>query len=101
MQQPISPSDVQAIAPVRPYKPDGVTPLNGLLSLLGAMVVTGLVLGFAAHHIQKLFWLIILFPLGMGFVLGGVGVWCIGKGKIRNRLVGGCMGFLGGRWRCW
>ncbi len=81
---------------VRPYKPDGGITQSGLISMLAAMIVTGGVLGFAAHHVNKYFWLIFLFPAGIGFVLGFVGNWCIGKGRIRNQFVGGAMGFLGG-----
>jgi hypothetical protein len=87
---------LQQISPVVPYKPDGGYTQSGLMSMLGAMVVVGGVLGYAAHHIQQYFWLILLFPAAMGFVLGWVGVWCIGKGRIRNQFIGGAMGFVGG-----
>jgi hypothetical protein len=81
---------------VRPYAPDGGTTMPGIMMLVGALVVTGAVLGFIAHFIAQAFYLILVFPVLIGLGIGAVGVRMVKAGRVRNPWIGGIAGFLGG-----
>lgn len=80
----------------KPYKPDNGFTVNGLVLLTTALALAGSALGYVAHHISRHFWLVLIFPLLLGFALGWVGVKMIVQGKIRNPWIGGFAGLLGG-----
>lgn len=81
---------------VTPYRPDGgFTPKNSAL-LLGGYLFAGAVLGIVAYFVSKAIWLILIFPLLIGFILGGIGIAIVQKTKIRNPVLAGIAGFLGG-----
>ena len=83
---------------VRPYTPDGGFHTSGLGMLFPALIVAGGILGYIAHlisfHLE--FYLIVMFPLGIGFGVGFVGQLMVKKGRIRNPYLGGAAGFLAG-----
>ena len=81
---------------VRPYQPDGGFTASGLITMLGAMLVAGAAIGFAAHFVSKLFYLIILFPVLIGLFLGAVGTRLVKFANLRNPLLGGLAGLVGG-----
>jgi len=81
---------------VRPYQPDGGFTTSGLVTMLGAMLVAGAGIGFAAHWVSQLFYLIILFPILIGLFLGAVGMRLVKFANLRNPLLGGLAGFVGG-----
>jgi hypothetical protein len=81
---------------VTPYKPDGGTTTPGLMMLVGAIVVTGAILGFVAHFVAQAFYLILVFPVLIGLGLGAVGIRMVKAGRVRNPIIGGVAGFLGG-----
>ncbi len=81
---------------VRPYRPDGGFTASGLITMLGAMLVAGAAIGFAAHFVSKLFYLIILFPILIGLFLGAVGTRLVKFANLRNPLLGGLAGLVGG-----
>lgn len=81
---------------VNPYTPDRGITAPGVVMLISALVLIGAGLGFVAHFISQYFYLILLFPAAIGFVLGLVGAAMVKKGRIRNPLIGGLAGFLGG-----
>lgn len=91
-----TPSPLPPSYTVKPYKPDGGTTMPGLMMLVGAIVVTGAILGFIAHFVAQAFYLILIFPVLIGFGLGAVGVRMVNAGRVRNPLIGGVAGFLGG-----
>ena len=70
--------------------------MPGLMMLVGALVVTGAVLGFVAHFVAQAFYLILVFPFLIGLGLGAVGVRMVRAGRVRNPLIGGLAGFVGG-----
>ena len=80
----------------RPYSPDGGYEVRGVVMLVSSLVVTGGALGYLAHLVSQWFYLILLFPLAIGFALGAVGAWMARSGRVRNPLIGGLAGFLGG-----
>lgn len=67
-----------------PYKPSGKCPQNGLIMLLIAAVVGSLVVGVAYHLVTRMVNLLILFPLGVGYLIGMAMTYVIVKGKRRN-----------------
>ena len=81
---------------VRRYKPDGGTSVAGLMMLVGALAVTGAVLGYAAHWISRYVYLIIIFPALIGAALGAIGSRMVTSGRIRNPWLAGFAGFVGG-----
>jgi hypothetical protein len=92
-----SPADVNYPSfPVQPYRSDNGFSAPGLIMLITAMTLAGAVLGYVAHFIGQWFYLILLFPIGIGFVLGLVGQAMVKQGRIRNALIGGLAGIFGG-----
>jgi hypothetical protein len=81
---------------VQPYQPDGGFTASGLVTMLGAMLVAGALIGFAAHWVSQLFYLIVLFPILIGLALGFVGKRLVKFANLRNPLLGGLAGFVGG-----
>ncbi|WP_428939475.1 hypothetical protein [Fontivita pretiosa] len=81
---------------VSDYHPDGGVSAAGFGMLVSALVLIGAALGFVAHWVSQYFWLILLFPIGIGLILGFVGQRMVKSGRIRNPAVGGLAGFLGG-----
>ena len=80
----------------RPYVPSGTSDSGALPivfgATLGAAIGAGLVEGFVAQW----FSLLLLFPLVLGGVVGGVGNHFVGKGRARNPLVVGVIGLVMG-----
>lgn len=64
--------------------------------LISSMALAGGLIGFAAHYVEKLFWLIILFPLGIGLILGFVGTAMVKRAHLRSPMIGALAGFFGG-----
>lgn len=79
----------------KPYRPDGGFEVGGLLMLTGAVVVIGGVLGYAAHVVSGYFWLILAFPICLGFALGMAATYCVAQGRLRSPLIAGAVTLLG------
>ena len=79
-----------------PFQPDGGCSVGGLILLGGSGVLSGLVLGALAGFVSQWFYLIILFPVGIGLGVGAVGAFAVKSGKVRMPLLCGAAGFLGG-----
>ena len=77
------------IYPVTPYRPDGGVEAAGLLMLVGASVVVGGAVALAAHLLSQYVWVVVAFPAGMGALLGGAALYCIGRGRVRSPLIAG------------
>jgi hypothetical protein len=84
------------VYPVRPYRPDRISPTGGMLMLLAAMVIAGGILGFVVHIVRQYFYLILIFPVLIGLFMGAVGVRMVHMGRIRNPWVAGLAAFFGG-----
>jgi hypothetical protein len=80
----------------QPYVPDGGASITGSMLLMVVLLLFGAALGFVAHLVRQYFYLILIFPALIGLALGAVGVRIVRKGKIRNPLLGGVAGFVGG-----
>jgi hypothetical protein len=79
-----------------PYQADGGYTLGGVFMLIAALAAVGAVLGYIVHIISQWFYLILFFPLFIGFVIGAVGIRMVKVGRIRNPWLGGLAGFLAG-----
>jgi hypothetical protein len=79
-----------------PYRPDGGFRTSGLILLFTTLLIVGAVLGVAAFFISKFVYLIVLFPVLIGLALGFSGIWAVKQGNIRNPLIGGLAGLVGG-----
>ncbi len=81
---------------VEPYRTDGGISLGGAFQLIGLLGLTGIILGAIASYISQYFYLILLFPFGIGIVVAFVGNFCIRKFHIRRPLTCGVAGFVAG-----
>lgn len=73
----------------QPYAPDGSAPPLGLGLTLGGGLVAAVVVGSLIGIIGQWLYLVLLFPLMIGFALGGIGMGLIKVGKLRNPLLAG------------
>ncbi len=69
---------------MKPYQPSLAAPVKGLLILLLAVILGGAVLGALISLLSNLLYLIILFPIGMGWLGGKLVAAAVRAGKIRN-----------------
>lgn len=81
---------------VSEYRPDGGFSVPGVGMLVSALVLIGAALGFVAHWVSQYIYLILLFPALIGLALGFVGQRMVRTGHVRNPLIGGLAGLLGG-----
>jgi hypothetical protein len=81
---------------VTPYRPDGGYTSGGSALLIGTSMLAGAVLGAVASAIARYIYLIGVFPVVIGMVLGGVNAWAVQRGRVRSPLLAGIAGFFGG-----
>lgn len=81
---------------MKPYQPSNKVTSTGIKWLLLSSVIGGVAIGGLTHLISLLVYLIVLFPLGMGFAGGTVMVAAIRKGKVRNPAIATLFGILTG-----
>ncbi|MES2793158.1 MAG: hypothetical protein V4719_26340 [Planctomycetota bacterium] len=78
------------------YQSDGGFSLGGLIKLTAISCLTGAVVGLLAGFISQWFFLVLVFPLGMGVLIGAAGAAGVKAVKVRMPLVCGAAGFMGG-----
>lgn len=81
---------------VRPYRPDGGFSLSGLVILTLVTCLAGALSGLLAGFIGHYFFVIVLYPIVMGFVIGAAGAFGVRAGRVRMPVVCGTAGLLGG-----
>lgn len=82
--------------PLRPYRADGGYEITGLtISLVGGMVAAA-VAGFLAHLISQWVYLILIFPVAIGFGVGFVGARAAKWFRVRSPWAAGLAGLLAG-----
>jgi hypothetical protein len=81
---------------VKPHQPSHKITAGGLSWLAVSSVVGGMAIGALTHFISLLIYLIILFPLGMGFAGGMVTAIAVRQGKVRHPAIAGLFGVLTG-----
>ncbi|MFT3878793.1 MAG: hypothetical protein QM703_03920 [Gemmatales bacterium] len=77
-----------------PYIPDGGFSVVGLVMLFVGLAVAGIVMGVITHYVSKLIYFILVFPMLIGFAIGGVGALMVKWGKVRSPWVAGGAGLL-------
>ncbi|HEX2619737.1 MAG TPA: hypothetical protein VHL11_06310, partial [Phototrophicaceae bacterium] len=68
-----------------PYRSSGRAPILGVILLLLLTVIGGVAIGAVAYFISKFIYLIVLFPLVMIALGGGIISFAVKRGKIRSR----------------
>lgn len=79
---------------MQPYKPSNIVPFTGLLILIVAAIIGGAAVGILVSFVERLVYLIILFPILMGLAGGFILANAIRLGKVRNPLVGAIFGVV-------
>ncbi len=79
-----------------PYVPDGGFSVVGLVMLFVGLAVAGIIMGVVTHYISRFIYLILVFPMLIGFAVGGVGALLVKWGKVRSPWVAGGAGLLAG-----
>lgn len=69
---------------MKPYQPSLAAPIMGLLILLLAVILGGAAIGALFALLSNLIYIIILFPIGMGWLGGKLVEGAVRAGKIRN-----------------
>lgn len=92
---PSTPSNIPSFD-VHPYQPDGgYSSLGSALCIVMALIAAA-IMGFVTSWIGQHFYLIILFPIGVGVVVGFTLNLAIRLGKVRSPWLGGVAGLMGG-----
>ncbi len=91
---PVLPSHVRFDA--TPYVPDGGFGVVGLVMLFLGLAVAGVVMGVITFYVSKLIYFILVFPMVIGVVIGGIGAFLVKRGKVRSPWVAGAAGLLAG-----
>jgi hypothetical protein len=82
--------------PAERYRHDGGCTAGGVALLTATGLVTAAIAGAIGSFISQWFYLVLLFPLLIGFAVGMAAVWAIKVGHVRNSLIAGVVGFLSG-----
>lgn len=77
-----------------PYQPDGGFSGPGLIMLILGLGAAGIGLGALVHFIGQWIYLVVLFPIAIGFFLGGLGAYLIKTGKVRSPLMASLAGLV-------
>ena len=96
---PSYPAEAPRRAPrfdVEPYQPDGVAPPGGLAFLMVGVLGTAAALGLVLSYAVEQFYLILVFPLLAGALLGGAGRALVRAGRVRSPAVAATVAALGG-----
>ncbi|MBL8824007.1 MAG: hypothetical protein JNJ77_15575 [Planctomycetia bacterium] len=79
-----------------PFRPDGGFSGPGLIMLMLGLMGAGIALGALVHFIGQWIYLVILFPIIIGCILGGLGAQLIKTGKVRSPFMAGLAGLFAG-----
>ena len=79
-----------------PYRPDGGCPLTGLLFAASISLAAAMSAAWSVSFIGQWLYLIVFFPLGLGFAVAMAGSFGIRRGKVRNSLCAAVLGFAAG-----
>jgi len=79
-----------------PYRPDGGCPPVGALFVAATTFLGAVILGWLVSFIGQWLYLIVIFPVALGFGVGLVGSWAVRRGKVRNPVCAGILGLAAG-----
>jgi hypothetical protein len=78
-----------------PYQSDGGWTASGALFTLLTVTTAGFMIGWAVSFISQWMYFVLLFPAGMGLILGVAGNWAVHRGKVRSAQGAGLIALLG------
>jgi hypothetical protein len=78
-----------------PYRPDGGVSLFRLPLFLAGVLIAGVALGVIASMIGEICYLVLLYPLAVGFVLAGLTILAARLAHVRSPLLAGVAGMMG------
>jgi hypothetical protein len=81
---------------MKPYHPSGKIPSASYLKILLSAIIGGPAVGGLTYLVSHVFYIIFLFPVGMGFAGAVLMSMVVTGGKVRNPLVAGFTGLLTG-----
>jgi len=81
---------------IQPYKPDGAFSVPGIMAMLVGLGVSAVILGAAASYVSQWFYLIILFPVGIGLGLSFAAMAMVKASKMRNTAIVGSIALVAG-----
>lgn len=81
---------------VEKYEPEGGFTLTGIALLVLFTFPTAALLGALASFVSQWFYLVLLFPIGIGFGVGAASYGAIQYGHVRNRQIAGICAFVAG-----
>jgi hypothetical protein len=79
---------------VKRYRPSGRIPFGGLIGLILATIIGSLVIGGLVFAVSHLIYLIVLFPIIMGALGGGLLALVVKSGKVRSPIIAGLFGLI-------
>jgi hypothetical protein len=80
----------------RSYSSDGGFTITGMMLTMAVGALVALVVGLLAGVIGQYFYMVLIFPIAIGGAVAGAQVAVIGRSKVRNPLVCGFAGLIGG-----
>jgi uncharacterized membrane protein YeaQ/YmgE (transglycosylase-associated protein family) len=78
--------------PPQPHRPDGGFSAAGFLAGSLVCFLVALVVGAIVGFVHQWFYLVLIFPLVMGLILGGIGQFMVKKAKLRNLFLSTLLG---------
>src|SRR4029450_7700197 len=81
---------------MKPYRASGRVPFGGLIALILGTIIGSLVVGGIVFAVSHFIYLIVLFPLIMGFVGGGSLAWTRTRRKVRSPILAALFGLVMG-----
>ncbi len=79
---------------MKPYRSSGRVPFGGWIALVLATLIGSLVIGGIVFAVSHLIYLIVLFPLLMGAIGGGLLVLVVKSSKVRSPILAGLFGLI-------
>jgi hypothetical protein len=67
-----------------PYRSAGSSPFGGTLLLFAGLAIAGLAVGLIASLVAQVLYLVVIFPIVMGLLVGGAGAVLVKRGKVRG-----------------
>lgn len=78
------------------YKPSNKVPSSGYTWLALTALIGGLAIGGATFAVSRLIYLVVLFPIAMGFSGGFLQAYAVKQGKVRNPVIAASFALLTG-----
>lgn len=81
---------------MKKYRVSGRVPFGGLILLILGTIIGSLLVGGLVFAVSHLIYLIVLFPLLMGLIGGGILAWVVRRSKVRSPILAALFGLIMG-----